>query len=303
MSDSPENSESTEELPKATVKATVRKRKWTLPIVWVVPLLAAIIAAYLVYERVRALGPTIAITFKDATGLRPDETPIRHLGVTVGVVSSVQLTPDLEHVRVTARLPRGPVSIAREGSVFWVVRPELGVANISGLSTVISGPHIEVLPGKGESKMEFVGLDSSPVMLERNGLKIALLSNRVGSLRPNSPIYYRGVEVGVVQEADLSSDATAVSIRLFIRERYAPLVRAGSKFWNVSGADVSGGLFRGVEVKVESLRSLLAGGIAFATPDDPNAKPARNGMIFPLHEQPQKEWLEWSPKIVIRPEK
>jgi len=222
--------------------------------------------------------------------------------VTIAQVLAIELTEDLEHVRVTARLPRGPVSIAREGSVFWIVRPELGFGNISGLGTVISGPHIEVLPGKGPPKSDFVGLDTSPVILERNGLKISLLTNRAGSLRPNSPVYYRGVEVGVIQETDIASDATMVNIRLFIRERYAPLIRTGTKFWNVSGADVNAGLFRGVEVKVESLRSLFAGGIAFATPDDPNGKPAKNGMVFPLHDEPKKEWLEWSPKIKIRPE-
>jgi paraquat-inducible protein B len=299
MSDSEANSAAENEPPKAAIKP----RRWTLPIIWVVPLVAAVVAGYLVYERVRAYGPTITIQFKDATGLRAGETPIKHLGVTIAQVQTIELTDDLEHVRVTARLPQGGVSIAREGSVFWIVRPELGFGNISGLGTVISGPHIEVLPGKGPEKFEFVGLDGSPVILERNGLKIAVLANRAGSLRPNSPVYYRGVEVGVVQETDLASDATMVQIRLFIRERYAPLVRTGSKFWNVSGADVNAGLFRGVEVKVESLRSLFAGGIAFATPEDPNAKPARSGMVFPLYDEPKKEWLDWSPKIKVRPEK
>jgi paraquat-inducible protein B len=299
MSETEDNPDTPEELPKAAVK----RRRWRLPLIWIVPLVAAAVAAYLVYDRVRAYGPAITIRFKDATGLRAGETPIKHLGVTIAQITAIELTDDTEHVRVTARLPRDGVPIAREGSVFWIVRPELGFGNISGLGTVISGPHIEVLPGKGQPKSEFVGLDTSPVILERNGLKISLLAGRAGPLRLNSPVYYRGVEVGVVQETDLASDATMVNIRLFIRERYAPLVRTGTKFWNVSGADVNAGLFRGVEVKVESLRSLMAGGIAFATPEDSNAKPARNGMVFPLHDEPKKEWLEWSPKIAIRPEK
>jgi paraquat-inducible protein B len=299
VSEPEENPEAAEKPPKAAV----RKARWNFPVIWIVPVLAAVVAGYLVYDRVRAYGPTITIRFKDATGLRAGETPIKHLGVTIAQVKTVQLTEDLEHVLVTARLPRGPVSIAHEGSVFWIVRPELGFGSISGLGTVISGPHIEVLPGRGAPKSEFVGLDSSPVILERNGLKISLLSNRVGSLRPNSPVYYRGIEVGVVQDAQLTSDATMVSINLFIRERYARLVRTGSKFWNASGADVSAGLFRGVEIKMESLRSLLAGGIAFATPEEANGKPARNGMVFPLFEEPKKEWQEWSPKISIPPEK
>jgi paraquat-inducible protein B len=90
-----------------------------------------------------------------------------------------------------------------------------------------------------------------------------------------------------------------VDIHVYINERYVNLVRSGSKFWNVSGAEVSAGLFRGVEIKVESLRSLVAGGIAFATPNDPQAKPVKNGTEFLLYGQPQKQWLEWAPKIPI----
>ncbi len=299
MSDEEKTVPSPENLPAAAV----RRRRWRIPVVWVVPLVAAIVAGYLVYDRVRSLGQTITIKFKDAAGVKAGETQIQHLGVSIGQVTTVELTDDLEHVIVTARLRRAPVSVAREGSVFWVVRPELGLGNVSGLGTVISGPHIEVLPGNGPPKKEFVGLESSPVILERNGLKIVLFADRAKSLRPNSPVYYRGVEVGVVQEIDLSADATAVAIRLFIRQRYAGLIRAGSKFWSASGADVSAGLFKGIDIKVESLRSLIAGGVSFATPEDPNSPRAKNGMTFPLHDEPQKEWLAWTPKINIPAEK
>jgi paraquat-inducible protein B len=183
------------------------------------------------------------------------------------------------------------------------VRPEVGIGgNITGLGTVISGPVIGVLPGTGKAKSEFIGLDSSPVALEHKGLKIVLRSSALGSLRPNSAVNYRGIEVGVVQDTQLSRDATAVDIHVFIKQRYAHLVRNGSKFWNVSGLDISVGLFRGVEINMESLRSLVAGGIAFATPNDPQDKPARNGTVFPLHDKPQKDWLKWMPRIPIPPE-
>jgi paraquat-inducible protein B len=108
--------------------------------------------------------------------------------------------------------------------------------------------------------------------------------------------------VGAVQESHLGADATAVSIHVFIKRRYANLIRMGSKFWNVSGVDVSAGLLRGVEVNVESLRSLVAGGIAFATPNDPKDEPAKGGTVFRLYDKPMKEWLEWAPKISIPPE-
>jgi len=287
------------ELPKAAV----RKRRFSFPVIWVVPLVAAIVAGYLVFQRSRAYGPTIKIQFKSAEGVRAGETWIQHLGVAIGQVTAVELAGDLDHAIVTARLRRSPVSVAREGSVFWIVRPEIGLGNVSGLGTVISGPHIEVLPGTGAPKESFIGLDTSPVILERRGLRIVLVTNRAGSLRPNSPVYYRGVEVGLVQDTQLSADAKVVNVNVFIRQRYAGLVRTGSKFWNVSGVDFNAGLFRGVEVRLESLRSLVAGGVEFATPEDPEAKPARNGMAFPLYTESKKEWLDWSPKINIPPEK
>jgi paraquat-inducible protein B len=299
MSDTEELKENQEELPKARV----RRRRWSFPIIWIVPLVAAIVAGYLVFQRSRAYGPTITIVFKDASGVRAGETWIQHLGVPIGQVLNVVLADDLEHATVNARLMRSRVSVAREGSVFWIVRPEIGLENVSGLGTVISGPHIEVLPGTGPEKKEFVGLETSPVILERRGLKIVLITNRAGSLRPNSPVYYRGVQVGLVQDTQLSTDAKVVNVNVFIRQRYAGLVRPGSKFWNVSGVDFNAGLFRGVEVRLESLRSLVAGGIEFATPDEADAKPARNGMAFPLYPEAKKEWLDWSPKINIPPEK
>jgi paraquat-inducible protein B len=299
MSDSEENAEAKVDLPEAAV----RKSRWSFPMIWVVPLVAAVVAGYLIFERSRAYGPTVTVVFKDADGIRAGETWIQHLGVPIGQVTAVELADDLDHAIVTARLARARVSVAREGSVFWIVRPELGLGNISGLGTVISGPHIEVLPGTGAEKKEFVGLETSPVILERGGLKIVLVTNRAGSLRPSSPVHYRGVEVGVVQATQLSSDAKVVNVNVFIRQRYAGLVRTGSKFWNVSGVDFNAGLFRGVELKIESLRSVVAGGVEFATPDDPESKPVRNGMAFPLYSEAKKEWLDWSPKLNVPPER
>ena len=299
MNDFQEYHEVGEELPKAIV----RRHRWSFPVVWVVPIVAAIVAGYLVYNRVHEFGPKITIEFRDASDIRSGETPVIYRGVPVGEVISVELSGDRAYALVKVRLRSTGASIAKGGSIFWIVRPEVGIGNITGLGTVITGPEIDVLPGNGKAKSEFVGLDTAPVAAERNGLHIVILSNRLGSLRQNSPVYYRGIEVGAVEYADLSKDAAAADIHVYIKKRYMHLVRSGSKFWNVSGIDVSAGLFRGVEVKLESLRSLVAGGIAFATPDGAKTRPARDGMVFVLYKQPQKNWLEWAPKIPISPEK
>jgi paraquat-inducible protein B len=170
------------------------------------------------------------------------------------------------------------------------------------LGTLITGPYITVLPGEGKAAGKFIGVEHSPAMLDPNGLKIILLSGHSGSLGPGVPIYYRGIEVGAVQKTRLSTNATLVEIHGVIRRRYAPLVRPDSKFWNVTGLDVRVGLFHGAEVNVESLKSLLLGGIAFATPNDLKGEPVQDGVIFRLHDRPEKEWSEWSPRIELPPE-
>jgi paraquat-inducible protein B len=227
---------------------------------------------------------------------------VKYRGIPIGDVSAIELSRDQRHAIVKVRLRRSAAGVARDGSMFWIVRPQVGLENITGLGTVLTGPEIHVLPGGGEPASEFAGLDGAPSAIEPTGLKILLRASQVGALKPNAPVYYRGIEVGAVEQARLSADAAAVDIHVVIRKRYARLVRSSSKFWVVGGVDVSGGLLRGMEIKIESLKSLLVPGIAFATPDD-GAKPAPNGMGFLLYDQPRKEWLEWAPKIPLPPEK
>lgn len=299
MSDSPKTIEIADTLPKATIKS----RKWIFPVVWVVPVVAAIVAAYVAYDRAREFGPKITITFNDSSGVVTGQTPIKYRGVPIGEVTTVELSKDLKHAKVEARLHRSATSIAREGSLFWIVRPEVGFGNIAGLQTVLTGPEIQVLPGSGGPKSEFSGLESTPVEIETSGLKIILRVSHVGPLRKNSPVTYRGVEVGVVQDIHLSADATAADLQVLIRQRYAGLVRENSVFWNVSGASFSAGLFKGVEFKLESLRTLAVGGIAFATPNDANTRRVKDGTVFPVYTEPAKGWLAWAPRIPIPPAK
>ena len=298
MTDSHKNSEAVDKLPRARVK----QHRWSFPVMWAVPVVAALLAVYLVYDQVREFGPTITIRFKDGSGLKPGRTLIQYNGVRIGEVKSVRLSDDLRDVMVEVRLLRSAASVAREGSVFWIVRLGTELQDISNLGTVISGAYIQVLPGSGEPKSDFVGMEGSQAALEPDGLEIVLHTKRLGSLKPSSPVYYRGIEVGAVRAVQLSADATAAEIHVRIKPRYVKLVRSGSKFWNSSGADVKFGLFSGLEVNVESLKSLVGGGIVFATPNDPKARQARNGTAFFLYDQPEKDWLDWAPRISIPPD-
>ena len=284
-----------EALPKAHVR---RRRLFNLA--WIIPIIAAAVAGWLIWERMKDRGPEVTITFSDGGGLRVGLTPVKYRGVVIGEVSDIALSNDHQKVLVRARLQRGAAGLAREGAVFWIVRPQVGFGNITGLNTVLTGPEIHVLPAKGNApqKLEFAGLDSAPVGLEAAGLKIILRAERPRSIRPNTPVNYRGVEVGMVQKLDLGPNSMSADIHVLIFERYAGLVRQGSAFWDTSGVNVRGGLLKGIEVDIESLRTIATGGIEFATPSEKAAR-VKPGTVFFLHDKPKEEWMSWLPRIPI----
>ena len=282
-----------------TPKARVRRRR-VFRLVWIVPAMAVAVAAYLVYERMQAYGPEVKVSFADGGGLRIGQTPVRYRGVQVGEVTGVGLSPDEKEAVVRIRLTREGAGMAREGSRYWIVRPRVAFGQVSGLTTVLSGPEINVIPGKPDAPVEneFKGLENPPSTIE-GGLRIVLRGERP-KMRPDAPVYYRGVEVGVVQKLDLAPNALSADVHVVIYPRFAALVREGSSFWDVSGLNVTGGLLKGLDVQFESLRAFLSGGIEFATP--PGTARAKPGSVFFLYDEPKKEWLNWAPKIPIPPE-
>lgn len=291
------------EAPEHSAQAIVKQHRFTAVLVWAVPLVAALIAGYLVFERVWEAGPTITIKFHDGTGVRAGTTQVEYRGVAVGDVTRVTLSEDRNYVEVRVRLHRSAETMAREGSTFWVVRPEVGLSSISGLSTVVTGPEIQMLPGPGNGKekppKEFIGLDSPPAAPDRKGLVVILHTARLGFLKPHSPVFYRGLEVGTVQATQLSADTTEVNIEVFLSQHFAPLVRTGSRFWSVSGVELSGGIFKGIDLKLESLPTLITGGIEFATPDAAPGTTVHSGAQFELSNAAEKDWLSWSPHIAL----
>jgi paraquat-inducible protein B len=287
-----------EQLPKARVR---RRRLFNLA--WIIPIVAAAVAGWLIWQRMQERGPEITITFSDGGGLRVGITPVKYRGVTVGEVSGVELSQDLKRVVVRTRLQRSAAGIAREGAVFWIVRPQVGFGNISGLNTVLTGPEIHVLPGRADAARvsRFEALDAAPVGLETPGLKVILRAERPRSIRPNTPIHYRGVEVGMVQKLELGPNSISADVHALIFERYAGLVRQGSAFWDTSGVNVKANLLKGIEIDIESLRTIATGGIEFATPSE-KAPRVKAGTVFFLHDKPKDEWLSWLPRIPVPPE-
>ena len=267
-------------------------------LVWLVPLAALFAGGFYLKEYLSHRGPQITLRFSDAEGVRPADTPLQYRGVQVGQVTGVKLSNDRREVLIEARLDREHDGFARKGAIFWIERPQVSEGGLRGLKTVFSGPYIESVPGSGDFEREFKGLPEPPVSLE-NGLVLRLRARKLEHLGPRSPVLYRGVQVGIVRDSRLAREANEVEVNILIWKRYATLVRTGTRFWESSGLDVKGGIIGGIQVKLESLRSLISGAGSFATPEQ--GEPVTNGASFVLEKEPKDEWLQWAPRIAIAP--
>lgn len=246
-------------------------------------------------------GQVLELSLPRGDGLQ-EGTPLRYRGLQIGHVEQVELSGDLEQVLLRVRVEQAGERIARVGSRFWVVRPQLGLVRSEHLDTLISGPYLEVQPAArpGPVQTRFTVEEQAPNAVQREaGLPLVLSTPRRGSLKAGVAVTYREMPVGKVTRVELGPRADRVLVHILIEPRYAPLVRGGSRFWNASGIGVEVGLLKGAQIRTESLEALLEGGIAFATPEEP--RPVQPGQTFALFEQPEEEWLQWAPHITLKP--
>lgn len=280
-------------VPTATITPSKSHR-----FLYLIPLTALILAAALATTYLIKLGPIISVTIPQGFGLKPDDT-LRCRGIAVGHIQSLKLTPDTQAVTLKIRLQPHAKKIARTGSQFWVVRPQLSLDAITGLDTLTGPQYLAVLPGAGEPQSKFQALDAPPILqtLDPDGLEITLLAQQRAGLKPGAPIYYKQSPVGSITSVALASDATAIIAHAYIEPAYAPLIRTNSKFWPTSRAQIDLGI-TGLNVRVDSLQSLLVGGLTLATPQSPGAR-VSTGHRFNILTKPDNDALEANPSIAI----
>jgi paraquat-inducible protein B len=252
---------------------------------WLIPLLAIAIGAWLAWDTLSKRGPTITLSFESAEGLQAGQSQLRFKDIILGTVKSLDLTPDHTRVSVVIETTRQAEPLLNETAIFWVVRPRLFAGSIEGLSTLASGSYIGMLPGAVGTKprREFVGHEDPPI-LEANvpGRTFQLKARKIGSMSVGSPIFFRDLNVGTVLGWDIGDMVDSVTIHAFIRAPYDSYVHDETRFWDASGVSVKLGS-SGVEVQLESLRALLLGGVAFDTPKtESSAIVSSENHVFPL---------------------
>lgn len=284
-------------LPTATV-ASARSSWW----VWLIPVAAILFAAALIASYVVKQGPVITIEMNDGYGLKPTDV-LRCRGIVVGEIETARIADTGDGVSVRVRLHPTAEHVARRGSRFWVVRPKLDLSGVAGLETVAGPRYIAVLPGDraGEHVDTFTALDDPPPVerIDPDGLRVQLISDRRGSLRPGAPVLYRQFHIGAVLSVDLAEDGKHVQVWVYVEPAYKNVVRVNSQWANVSGFEWSFGI-QGAKVEVESLQSLLDGGVAVFTPNKAGEL-LQGDYRFELAPRPEEEWYEWQPDLKVGP--
>ncbi|MGV8073782.1 MAG: intermembrane transport protein PqiB [Syntrophobacteraceae bacterium] len=276
------NNDSFDSIPQAVAEP---KKKRRLSVVWIIPVLAAIVALGIAIQRFMTEGPTITITFKKAEGIEPEKTFIRYKEVNIGRVTKVRLSDDYRHVLVTAKIDKSAEKLIVEDAGFWIVQPRITISGISGIGTLLSGNYIAFEPGKSNnSRRNFVGIEVAPVIESTEpGGEYILSTDNLGSLGIGSPVYFRRLNVGQVIGYELSPDGKSVQVKIFVNAPYDRQVKTDTKFWQAGGIDVSVDA-NGLSVQTQSVLSLLIGGIAFGPPPaETDSKPADANSVFPLY--------------------
>jgi paraquat-inducible protein B len=250
----------------------VEQRRWRPQLVWVIPIIAALVGASLLVQTWRSKGPRITIGFQSADGLQVGKTLVKYRSIVIGHVSALALSPDEASVKVTVDLDRSASNAATEGSRFWVQHPRIGIDGEARLDSLLSGAYIGVEIGRsGKPQHDFAGLEEPPALMHaRAGKLVTLRAASLGSLQPGAPVYFRQMRVGRVIETLLETPPQGVQIRIFVDAPNEHLISTRTRFWNASGVDLSLNA-SGLQVRTESLAAVLAGGIAFedAVPNTP----------------------------------
>lgn len=255
--------------PGVPQPARKRRARWLPSLVWLIPIVAAIVGVSLLINTLASRGPEITVTFHSAEGLTPGKTAVRYKDVDIGLVKSVRLSSDRSHVVAAIELTKDAENFAVADTRFWVVRPRFAISGVSGLETLLSGAYIGVDAGKSREQIRsFKGLEQPPVVTaDASGRQFVLRAQDLGSLDIGSPVYYRRVSVGQVVAYQLDPNGRDITLRVFVNKPYDKLVTPDTRFWHASGVDLKLDA-NGLKLSTQSLVTVLLGGVAFQAPDN-----------------------------------
>jgi paraquat-inducible protein B len=284
-----------DDLPTAVSARSLSSR---LPLVWILPAVVILVGAFVVIREKLAQGTSVEIRFHNAEDLEANKTKIRYKDVEIGEVSDIHVSKDRKEVIVTAEIHRDAKEYLVTDTRFWVVRPRVSAAGITGLGTLVSGAYISVDVGhSSESSRNFVGLEVPPIVTsDLPGREFVLHADQLGSLDIGSPVFYRHIEAGQVVGDALDSGGTGVTIKVFIKAPFDSYVTGETRFWQASGIDMSVNS-DGVKLRTESLTAILQGGVAFQALPGGDMAPAAADTAFTLYSEEERAMRPFETEI------
>src|ERR1700730_1475201 len=220
---------SLDELPSAE---PVGSRWGGLPLIWILPAVVVLAGAFVVIHEKLAQGSSIEISFHNAEDLDAHKTKIRYKDVEIGEVSDIHVAKDRKQVIVTAMIHRDAREYLVDDTRFWVVRPRVSAAGVTGLGTLVSGAYISVDVGKSAIRSRyFVGLDVPPIVTsDLPGREFVLHADDLGSLDIGSLVFYRHITAGQVVGYALDPAGAGVTLTIFVNAPFDTYVTGGARF-------------------------------------------------------------------------
>jgi paraquat-inducible protein B len=252
--------------------------------IWIVPIIALIISAGLVYNYYSQLGSEIKLDFLNSYGLMPNESTIRFRDVVVGKITKIELQKDGEGVTVLARMSKEAEPYLTSSAKFWIVKPQVDYSGVKGLDTLIHGAYIEMhSPNKGKLRTHFRGLEK-PYREKDQGMIVHLRTKKIGNIHKGAPVYYHNLQSGNIEDIKLSADRVSIDITVFINKKYAKMVNYSTKFWHQDLVAVNMENGR-LGLNLAPLTSVLLGSINFDSKFDLNYPVPPSNYIFKLYDR------------------
>ena len=269
--------------PGALREEPVKSGRFSLSLIWLIPVLAVVAALGVAFQNWADRGPLIEIAFDQAEGVRPQETELRYRDIPVGLVETVEFSEGLDQVVAHVRLDKAIAQFVDDQARFWIVRPQVTAQGVSGLDTVLSGVYIAgSWDGEaGPQQQRYTGAEAAPLLALGERGRTFTLRSETGLPTENTPILYRGVQVGRMGRSEVDPDGVVVEAEAVILEPYDRLVSSATRFWDTSGFSFSLDA-TGASLDFSSLASLISGGVTFETLAS-GGTPLQDGATFTLH--------------------
>ncbi|TMP42551.1 mammalian cell entry protein [Pseudoalteromonas citrea] len=254
--------------------------------IWLVPVIALIITAWMLYQHQINKGHTIFVKMQNAEGIVAGKTEVKVRNVKVGLVDSLRLQLEQNAVIARVQIDTHYDDLLTEDAKLWIVKPRIDESGISGMNTLLSGVYLELEPGQSETRSTLFTLQDEPALISPDvmGKRFSLTANQAEVLDVGSGIYFRNYKIGQIESAKFNIDELTMEYGIFIFAPYDKLITTNAIFWVSAGVNISLST-EGIDVSTGSLSKLIKGGISVDYPPNSHAADQAQALNqYKLHE-------------------